>query len=58
MQQISRTMPDKQRRKYDRLLTIRQKQAIAKKGESNRQSHSGFRGALSHKHHKTVRTQQ
>lgn len=38
MQQISRTMPDKQRRKYDCLLTIRQKQAIAKKGESNRQA--------------------
>ena len=29
MQQISRTMPDKQRRKYDCLLTIRQKKAIA-----------------------------
>ena len=42
MQQISRTMPDKQRRKYDRLLTIRQKQAITKKGESNLQSHPAF----------------
>ncbi len=51
-------MPDKQRRKYDCLLTIRQKQAIAKKEREQPPKPSGFWGALSHKHHKTVYTQQ